>query len=282
MPDKKKLSEDEMIKNLARDYPVDLLDYIKPEVIVEYGRPTKFNFEIQEIKKHSHYDRKLINDIPIVYEFENKKKVVLTLIEHWSDKDEFEICRFAHYVIDLYFRFPDYEILPIALFTDQKKWRTQPQKEIIVQCLGEVYLKFTYKLVSLKADQAEKYKNTKNKFIAVMRSAMDWDRSDKVLVAIEFIKLYNVIEPDIKTKIRNQPIIDYFLNVSETEKDKILDILEEKKDTIMITEALIEKGEMKEKLKTAKKLLEEEKMTLESVLRITELTKEDLEKEGII
>ena len=90
---KDKLSQDEMIKNLVRDYPEDTLDFIKPEVMAKYGRPTKIHFEIQEVKKHSHYDPNLRNDIPVVYEFENKKKVVLTLIEHWSDKDKFDIHR---------------------------------------------------------------------------------------------------------------------------------------------------------------------------------------------
>ena len=62
----KKLSQDEMIKNLIRDYPVDALEFFSSEIIKRYGKPIKSTFLVQEIKKHSHYDMNLINDIPIL------------------------------------------------------------------------------------------------------------------------------------------------------------------------------------------------------------------------
>jgi hypothetical protein len=77
MKKKKKLSQDEMIKNLVRDYPVDALEFFNPEIEKRYGKPVRIDFYLQEVKKHSHYDRNLRNDLTIIYEFGNDKKVVV-------------------------------------------------------------------------------------------------------------------------------------------------------------------------------------------------------------
>ena len=79
---KKNLSQDEMIKNLLRDYPKDALDFFYPEVLKKYGKITGIDFHVQEVKKHSHYDKNLKNDLIIIYEFEKGKNVLLALIDH--------------------------------------------------------------------------------------------------------------------------------------------------------------------------------------------------------
>ena len=48
-----KLSQDEMIKNLARDYPLDALEFFNPEILKKYGKPVRIDFNIQETKKFS-------------------------------------------------------------------------------------------------------------------------------------------------------------------------------------------------------------------------------------
>ena len=171
---KKNLSQDSMIKDLIRDYPEDALKYFNPEIYEKYGKPVAIDFHIQENKKHSHFDSKFINDIVVIYKFSKKKKVVLSLIEHWSDKSGFDIHRFAHYLINLDYQFPGYEKMPVALFTDKtEKWIKEPKRIIEIKCLDEIFLKFSYRLIKLKADEAEKYRETKNRFIAVLRSAMN-------------------------------------------------------------------------------------------------------------
>ena len=65
---KQKLSQDEMIKNLLRDYPQEALEFFNPEIIERYGRPENIQIHIQERKKHSHYDPNLKHDISIIFE----------------------------------------------------------------------------------------------------------------------------------------------------------------------------------------------------------------------
>ena len=306
---------DEMIKNLVRDYPSDALEFIKPEIIQKYGKPVEVSFVIQEVKKHSHYDKNLKNDIAVCYTFGDKRRVVLVLIEHWSDRAKFDIHRFAHYIIDLSKRFPEAEILPVALFTDRSKsWLKPPDSEIRVRCFGEIYLCFSYQLVRMKDYQAERYLKTKNRFIAVLRSAMRYDLEKKISLAVEYIRGYGYIEDDIRIIEKNIAIIEYFLEITAVEKEAIIEMMEERRDSNMIVQELkkrgyqegmqqgiregklqgvqegmkrgiqqgMEKGKHEARQETARALLGEN-MSVEKISRITGLDAGEIErlKEGL-
>ena len=285
-----KLSQDEMIKNLIRDYPEDALEFFNPEIIKKYGRPARIDFHIQESRKHSHFDKNLKNDIAVIYEFLNGEHIVLTLVEHWSNKSKFDIHRFAHYLIDLDNQFPDYEKLPIALFTDSSdEWRTPLQTKIEIKCMDEVFLTFSYRFIRMKALDAERFINTKNRFIAVLRSAMKWDKSNKIIVAVDFIKSYMLLEESIKTTIKNVDIIEYFLYISNEDKGKVRKLLETNRDTNMIVQEFIREGEIKGKIKgeIIGKLHDARRMhnkgfSIDDILDITELSWDDLINANII
>ncbi|MCP4133956.1 MAG: hypothetical protein GY754_23500 [bacterium] len=313
------LSQDEMIKDLILDYPEDALEYLHPEIFKRYGRPVKTSVTLQENKKYSHYDPKRINDIAILYEFKGGEKVVLPLVEHWSDKNQFDIHRLAHYMIDLDKRYPDYEKCPIVLFTDQSDtWYTQPQSEIVIQCLDTVYLKFEYIMVRLKADEAEQYRRTKNKFVAVLRSVMAREADEKIILAIDFIKHYLYLESDVKLLRKHIDIICFYFDLEEEETGEILQLLSkgdgekmgsfiaamdefleeriekriEKRVVEQVEKRLekqvekrVEKRAMEKyklgKLEDAAKMIEKG-FSIEDVFDITGLSREDLERGGLL
>ena len=241
-----KLTADQIIKNLVMDYPADALEFIKPEIFERYGRPVKIDFNIQEIKKHSHFDRSMKNDIAVTYTFGDSKRIILVLIEHWSDKSKFDIYRFAHYVIDLARKFHDVEILPVALFTDRSEnWTKQPEHEIRVHCLDDVYLHFKYRLIRMKDHEAAKYIETKNRFIAVLRAAMKHEIDNKIALAVELIKCYNDTENDVNTFEKNMDVIDFFLEIRLEDRERIIDQLDEKEDSAMLSQELKKRGYLK-------------------------------------
>ncbi len=115
-------------------------------------------------------------------------------------------------MIDLDYQFPGYEKLPVALFTDKsEKWIKEPKKIIEIKCLDEIFLKFSYRLIRLKSEDAKKYRKTKNKFVAVLRSAMKWKSSKKVFLAFDFIHYYSILEEDITITLKNIDVIEYYL-----------------------------------------------------------------------
>ena len=292
------LTPDQIIKNLLRDYPVEALEFFNEDVIKKYGYPVKINFNIQEIKKSSHFDSNMQNDMAITFTFEKGEKVILLLVEHWSNKAKFDIHRFAHYLIDLSKRFPKTDIFPIALFTDKsEKWLKEPEKEIKIVCLDETYMYFKYKLIRMKDHEARNYSNTKNRFIAVLRSAMKRDVEEKILLAVELFRRYSEIEEDIRTVIKNMDAIDFFLEITVDEREKIIKIIEATEDRrdMMLTfsqelkkrgfEKGIQKGRqegqqegiLKGKLETAEAMLKE-KMPVEKIAHFTGLPLKDIKK----
>ncbi len=58
------LIPDQIIKNLLRDYPIEALEFFNEDIIKRYGYPVKINFNIQEIKKNSHFDFDLTPALP--------------------------------------------------------------------------------------------------------------------------------------------------------------------------------------------------------------------------
>ncbi len=71
-----------------------------------------------------------------------------------------------------------------GVWDKSEKWLKEPEKEIKIVCLDETYMYFKYKLIRMKDHEAQTYSNTKNRFIAVLRSAMKKDVEKKILIQL--------------------------------------------------------------------------------------------------
>ena len=157
----------------------------------------------------------------------------------------------------------------------------------------------------MKDHEAQNYSNTKNRFIAVLRSAMKRDVEKKILLAVELMKSYREIEEDIRIVIKNTDAIDFFLEITIDEREKIIKIIEatENRRDMMLTfsqelkkrgfekglqkgrqegqqagiEKGIKEGILKGKLETADAMLKE-KMPVEKVAQLTGLPLKDIKK----
>ena len=172
-----------------------------------------------------------------------------------------------------------------------------PEREIKIVCLDETYMYFKYKLIRMKDHEARHYSNTKNRFIAVLRSAMRREAEKKVFLAIELLKNYREIEKDIKAVIKNMDAIDFFLEISAAEREEMIKIIDETENRgdVMLTlsqelkkrgfekgrlEGKIEgkiEGKLEAKLEAAEAMLKE-KMSLEKIAKITSLPLEEINK----
>jgi len=102
-----------------------------------------------------------------------------------------------------------------------------PDREIKIVCLDETYMYFKYKLIKMKDHEVRSCSNTKNRFIAVLRSAMRREAEKKIFPAIKLLKNYREIEGDIRTVIKNMDAIDYFLEISAAEREEMIKIIDE-------------------------------------------------------
>jgi hypothetical protein len=286
------ISLNSIIKELIRDYPVDALEFIAPDTISYRGRPVSVDFVMQENKKHRHSDMGRHHDIVVKYTFADRTTEILVLVEHWSDKSKFDIYRMGHYVLDPGNRFPEAEILPVALFIDKaKNWKKQPQKNISIHCGNTEFLRFSYKLIRLKAYEAAEYIRTKNKFLAVMASAMYINKGQKVTLGLEILENFRYTESDEKLYDKHIAAIEHFLDFSEEEYMAAC-VLSEQEEQMTLVEHFTEKGRnegikegmnegkkegIKEaKLENARRMLDDG-MDIELIARYTGLSPEEIE-----
>jgi hypothetical protein len=189
MPPLPAFSHDQAVKNLIKDYPVEALEFLASDVIEALGPPTGVEFLDPAVSKDDAAEPGpgQAMDLAIRYTFERNRGVLLVLVEHWSDADKLDLLRTARYYLDLCRRFPDDEILPVALVDDD---RTRDLNDAIERgALGSPYFRFQTRIIQIPSLELDRFRKTANRvalsFLPNMRG--DLDPVDRVIeVALAF------------------------------------------------------------------------------------------------
>ena len=122
MPPPDAFSHDQAVKNLIKDYPIEALEFLAPDVLSARGTPVSVSFLDPSVAKDdaSEPGPGQAMDLAIRFEFSNGPGVILVLVEHWSSAAKLDLMRMARYYLDLCRRFPAHEILSIALVDDDR------------------------------------------------------------------------------------------------------------------------------------------------------------------
>ena len=113
------ISVDQAVKDLIADYPLDAWRFLLPDMAKKYGDPISWKDERSETRKTDYHKKGFVMDVPISYLFKGGRKLMMVvLFEHWSTSKSVDIYRTARYVLDLMVRFPDHQVIPVAVVTD--------------------------------------------------------------------------------------------------------------------------------------------------------------------
>lgn len=182
------LSLDQAIKELLQLCPVDTLSFLLPEVPATRGDPTRWQFHNVQVRKKDLTRKGLVMDLNIEFEFSNAPPLLLVLVEHWSTARSVDLLRTAQYFLDLSSRFPEHQIVPVALITE-------PDSEPVLDtfsrsALGQEFLRFTTRVVQLSTLDAARWANARNLVATTMLLAMGGtiDRQEKLLATIRFFQ----------------------------------------------------------------------------------------------
>ena len=105
----------------------------------------------------------------------------------------------------------------------------------------------------MKDDKASKYRESKNKFIAVLRSAMHYEKSQKMFLALDFIGHYVELEEDPKLTVKNISVLAYYFNLDFSEMEKIMEALRQTVKHRPLFDVYIEK-QAEKKIEKQKKI----------------------------
>jgi len=163
MPPQDPFSHDQAVKNLIKDYPEEALEFLAADVVAALGNPIEVEFLDTAVAKDdvSVPGPGHAMDLAIRYTFANDHGVLFVLVEHWSDADRLDLLRTARYYLDLCRRFPQDEILPIALVDDDRPRELVDTVERGAQ--GESHLRFRTRIVQVPALQLDEFRETANR-----------------------------------------------------------------------------------------------------------------------
>jgi hypothetical protein len=253
-PSRERLTDlDQAIKDLLKRYPVDTLEFLLPDAIKEWGKPTAWEFLNTTTRKHDLSRKGYVMDLNIRYTFGKRSVVLVVLIEHWATAKSVNLHRTAHYYLDLLERFPKDEVVPVALVTDLKPARIP--NSVHSQSRGRVWLHFETLVREVSREEYSAWAGARNAIAQALRGAMagPQSRAEKVFRGAEALK--GIVSPDEYRHL--------FTLVAEVGKLTLKEVEAYMKKTQLRSEALewLESqaqaaGKAESSLETARKLLE--------------------------
>lgn len=185
MPRSPRLSIDQGIKELLQLRPRDAFAFLLPDIHADRGDPASWEVLSTQVRKKDLRSKGFTMDLSIRYEFRTGIPVLLVLVEHWSTARSMDIVRTAHYYLDLLGRFPDCEVMPVALITELEIRNVA--SSLVGSGGGEDFLRFHTRVVQLASEDCERWSNVGNLVAATQLVAMGGilDRTQKFLLAME-------------------------------------------------------------------------------------------------
>jgi hypothetical protein len=156
-------SHDQAVKNLLKRYPFDALEFLAPDLWHARGHPDSVEVVDAAVAKDDVAEPGpgQAMDLALRFGYPEGRGLLVLLVEHWSSAAKLDLLRTARYYLDLCRRFPEDEILPIALVDDDKPHDLE--NTVMRGAYGYPYFIFETRLVQIPALELETYRDTCNR-----------------------------------------------------------------------------------------------------------------------
>jgi hypothetical protein len=136
---------------------------------------------------------------------------------------------------------PDALLVPVVLLSDRTRWRKDVKRQLDSRMGHRVFLHFEYLFVKLFDCDARDYFHSKNPLVKILLPKMCYPPKMRVEVILRAYKgLFDLTSAALFEKYVD--FIDVYAKVRQEERDDILRILEERKETVMLAEYIKDKG----------------------------------------
>lgn len=165
--------------------PRDAFEFLLPDIHSFRGDPASWEFLSTQVRKKDLRGKGFTMDLCIRYAFPSGTPLLLVLVEHWATSRSMDLVRTAHYYLDLLGRFPECEIVPVALITEPEPHAVRSQ--LTGSGAGEQFLQFHTRVVQLATMDCEAWANASNLVAATQLINMggSLDRVQRFLRSIE-------------------------------------------------------------------------------------------------
>lgn len=182
-------SHDQAVKNLLKAYPEEALEFLAEDIARARGWPQEVEFLDTAVAKDDVAEPGpgQAMDLAIRYRFGDGSTAILLLVEHWSNARKLDLLRTASYFLDLCRRFPEEEILPVALVDDDRPRALADTVER--SAMGVRHFLFHTRIVQVPALDLARFRQSANRVALSFSPNMagDFDRVEQVMrVAFAF------------------------------------------------------------------------------------------------
>ena len=134
------------------------------------------------------------------------EKYVLVHVEFESSRKERDFPRRMYqYHCQLFLRH-DLDIIPIAVFSDEARWREPVPDHFEMTVAGETIVRFHYRLIKLKHLDYREFLGSPNPLAYALMAKMDYTRRERVRLKIDFLRL--ILKSDVDSA-RKSLLIDF-------------------------------------------------------------------------
>lgn len=262
-PKPSKVSLDQAIKELLQLRPQDTLAFLLPDVVADRGPALSWQFHNVQVRKRDLTRKGLVMDLNIEYRFAEGTALLLVLVEHWSTARSVDLLRTAQYFLDLSSRFPEHEVVSVALITEIES--PPVTGSFVRRALGQDVLNFSTRVVQLSQEDAAAWSGAANLVAATLLMAMGGSlaRQDKLRAMIRFFQT-QASETETTLLFPLLPEVGKLTNEEHAMTIKYLTQLPKPKFMVMMEEMALSEGMAKgmeqgmhvSKLESARKMLE--------------------------
>jgi hypothetical protein len=146
-------TQDAGFKYLLGRYPDEALALFCPEALAERGAPAGATLLATEVPILSADSTHRLMDLAVLFTWPAHPGLIITLLEHWSDRHRIDLPRVLRYTAELVLRHPEATVLPIILLTDD--WPEHRPPPVLRQGLGGwIAVHLAPRLVPLRRPEA--------------------------------------------------------------------------------------------------------------------------------
>jgi hypothetical protein len=184
-----RIDHDQIFKRLIQAFFREFIELFLPQIAqrIDFSR-------VEFLEKEQFTDmpvgkRRLLDLVVRVGLLDGGEELLLIHCEFESGKNReefpFRFCLY-HCQLLLRYRLP---IIPIAVFTDDAKWRLRVPDSYEIAFEGKTYLKFEYHLLKLKDFDARNFMRQNNPLAVALAAKMNYDKREYIRLKADFLRL---------------------------------------------------------------------------------------------
>ncbi len=210
------MDHDQNFKNLILDYPRQALEFFAADEGTWIDSDARIVPIRQEQLKERLGERFRELDIPLLVEWpDGRREALLFVVEEESQANRFNICRLAHYCLDLAEHFETPRVVPVVVFLRG----TSAPRELVLGGDRHSYLTFKYIACELASLSVGEYRESNNLVARLNLPNMAWQNTDEKLAAFAAaVRGLENLEPDPERRLKYADFIDTYGRLSPDER----------------------------------------------------------------